>query len=111
MISDTGFYATLPDRARKYALPATLRDELGLRWLGFYGLAHESMVRPWHAMASPPDLEAARPISFHFAFGLLGHGDAGQEPGYFKGYTPLEGRHDNAGPRSGHCTPLDAARA
>lgn len=92
MVPDTGFYANLPDRARRYALPANLCDELGIRRFGFHGLAHESMVRTWHAMASPPDPEAARLISFQLGSGCSVTATRGKEPvDTSMGYTPLEG--------------------
>ena len=61
------------------------RQQAATNWVSD-GLA----FRTWHAMASYPDLEAARPISFQLASSLLGHSNTGQKPGYFKSDTPLE---------------------
>ncbi len=92
MVPDTGFYANLPGRARHYALPTQLCEEFGIRRFGFHGLAHESMVRTWHAMASPSDPEAARLISFQLGSGCSVTATRGKEPiDTSMGYTPLEG--------------------
>jgi len=39
-VFDTGFYASLPDVAAQYAIPASIP----VRRLGFHGLAHQSMI-------------------------------------------------------------------
>ena len=38
-VPDTGFFAALPARAARYALPRSLSDELDLRRYGFHGIA------------------------------------------------------------------------
>jgi acetate kinase len=92
VVPDTGFYANLPDRARRYALPAELCEEIGIRRYGFHGIAHESMVRTWHAIASPPDPEAARLISLQLGSGCSVTATMGTAPvDTSMGYTPLEG--------------------
>lgn len=39
-VFDTAFHATLPRRAREYALPRELRERHGLRRYGFHGTSH-----------------------------------------------------------------------
>jgi acetate kinase len=92
VVPDTGFYANLPDRARRYALPAKLCQEMGIRRFGFHGLAHESMVRTWHATASPPDPDATRLISLQLGSGCSVTATLGKAPvDTSMGFTPLEG--------------------
>lgn len=40
-VFDTAFHATLPERAWRYALPAALHTELGVRRYGFHGTSYE----------------------------------------------------------------------
>jgi acetate kinase len=44
-VFDSGLYASLPDVASRYALPATLSPRWPLRRYGFHGLAHRSQWR------------------------------------------------------------------
>ena len=92
VVPDTGFYAGLPERAWRYALPAKLCEELGIRRFGFHGLAHKSMMRTWHAMASPADPERARLVSLQLGAGCSITATLGRTPvDTSMGYTPLEG--------------------
>ncbi len=43
-VFDTGFHATLPERAYRYALPDDLVDRHGLRRFGFHGISHEQLM-------------------------------------------------------------------
>ena len=43
-VFDTGFHATLPERARCYALPGDMVDRLELRRFGFHGISHEQLM-------------------------------------------------------------------
>jgi acetate kinase len=43
-VLDTAFFATLPPKARHYAIPWDLAQRHGIRRLGFHGIAHQSMV-------------------------------------------------------------------
>jgi acetate kinase len=55
-VYDTGFFASLPEVAWRYAIPTPLADRNGLRRYGFHGIAHESM---WTAFAARrPDLDS-----------------------------------------------------
>ncbi|HET9448108.1 MAG TPA: acetate/propionate family kinase, partial [Steroidobacteraceae bacterium] len=47
-VFDTAFHATLPPRAREYALPGELRGRLGIRRYGFHGISHAHVM---HAVA------------------------------------------------------------
>lgn len=92
VVPDTGFYVQLPARASRYALPATLRHELGVRRFGFHGLAHESMVRGWHSLVAPADPENTKLISLQLGSGCSITATKGKTPvDTSMGYTPLEG--------------------
>ncbi len=90
-VFDTAFHATLPPRAREYALPAELRSRLGIRRHGFHGISHAHVAtRVAAAMdRKPQDL---RIISCH-----LGNGasvtaiEYGRSVETSMGMTPLEG--------------------
>ncbi len=43
-VFDTAFHATLPEYARRYALPAALVERHGLRRFGFHGISHEQLM-------------------------------------------------------------------
>ncbi|MEO7732718.1 MAG: hypothetical protein ABIY55_17240 [Kofleriaceae bacterium] len=51
---DTAFHATLPEVARRFALPTALHDA-GLRRYGFHGLSYESVAS---SLAAPPPRRA-----------------------------------------------------
>ena len=46
-VFDTAFHAGLPEAARRYAIPARIAAQYGLRRYGFHGIAHEAMWRRW----------------------------------------------------------------
>lgn len=90
-IFDTAFHATLPRRAREYALPVDLARSLGIRRYGFHGTSHAHVAR---AVAEYLDTtpEQLRIISCH-----LGNGSSvaaieyGRSVETSMGMTPLEG--------------------
>ena len=43
-VFDTGFHATLPERAFRYALPDEIVARHGLRRFGFHGISHEQLM-------------------------------------------------------------------
>ena len=43
-VFDTAFHATLPPRAREYALPQELRAGRGIRRFGFHGISHADIM-------------------------------------------------------------------
>ena len=44
-VFDTAFHATLPPRAREYALPSRARQQYGMRRYGFHGVSHAHVMR------------------------------------------------------------------
>lgn len=90
-VFDTAFHATLPTRARQYALPADVTRKLGIRRFGFHGTSHAHVA---NAVAKylRADPHALRVISCH-----LGNGasvtaiEYGRSIETSMGMTPLEG--------------------
>ena len=110
-VFDTAFHATLPRRARQYALPSELVEKHGLRRYGFHGPSHAWVAQRAAAFldADPRDL---RIITCH-----LGNGasicavEYGRSVETSMGMTPLEGLV--MGTRSGDVDPgllLELAR-
>jgi acetate kinase len=90
-VFDTSFHATLPRRAKTYALPAALSHRLGLRRFGFHGISHAWIAqRAADHVAAP--LDSLRLVTCH-----LGHGasitavEFGRSIDTSMGMTPLEG--------------------
>ncbi len=90
-VFDTAFHATLPPRARLYALPEELAEAQGLRRYGFHGPSHEWVARR-AAEYLGEDLRNLRMITCH-----LGNGcsvtavELGRSIETSMGMTPLEG--------------------
>jgi acetate kinase len=90
-VFDTAFHATLPTRARQYALPADITNKFGIRRFGFHGTSHAHVASAVAAFlkTKPQDL---RVISCH-----LGNGasvtaiEYGRSIETSMGMTPLEG--------------------
>lgn len=102
-VFDTAFHATLPRRARTYALPSALVGSDGYRRYGFHGPSH-SFVAQRAADALEEDIRDLRIISCH-----LGNGasvcavEYGRSVDTSMGLTPLEGLV--MGTRSGDIDP------
>ncbi len=43
-VFDTAFHQSMPNKARRYAIPPEWEEKYGVRRYGFHGLAHESMM-------------------------------------------------------------------
>lgn len=90
-VFDTAFHATLPIRARLYALPEELNKRHSIRRFGFHGISHDYVSRK-AAKALKRDLRQLRIISCH-----LGNGcsvtaiENGRSVETSMGMTPLEG--------------------
>lgn len=103
VVFDTAFHATLPRRARTYALPLELSQEMGLRRYGFHGISHE-YVAEQAARYMNADIRDLRLITCH-----LGNGcsvcavEYGRSIETSMGMTPLEGLV--MGTRSGDLDP------
>lgn len=102
-VFDTAFHATLPRRARTYALPAQVRADERVRRFGFHGISH-AWVSARAADHLVGDLRDLRIISCH-----LGNGasvcavEYGRSVETSMGMTPLEGLV--MGTRSGDVDP------
>ncbi len=102
-VFDTAFHATLPTRARAYALPAELRRHHDLQRYGFHGISHRFVAKR-AAKYLDSDLRDLRLITCH-----LGNGasicavEYGRSVETSMGLTPLEGLV--MGTRSGDVDP------
>ena len=102
-VFDTAFHATLPTRARSYALPGDVVQQFGLRRYGFHGISHEFIAQR-AARHLQQDIRDLRLITCH-----LGNGasicavEYGRSVETSMGLTPLEGLV--MGTRSGDLDP------
>ena len=86
---DTGFHASNPEVARRYALPADI-EARGIRRYGFHGLSYASLVRSLPEVSG--EVLPKRLLALH-----LGNGASicairdGQSVATTMGYSPLEG--------------------
>jgi acetate kinase len=102
-VFDTAFHATLPSRARAYALPEDVVTAHGLRRYGFHGISHEFVAERAAGWldADPRDL---RLITCHLGNGAsLCAVEYGRSVETSMGLTPLEGLV--MGTRSGDLDP------
>ena len=90
-VFDTAFHATLPRRAREYALPRELATRLGLRRYGFHGTSHAyvaSAAATWLGTA----LANLRLVTCHLGAGAsVAAIEFGRSVETSMGLTPLEG--------------------
>ncbi len=90
-VFDTAFHATLPRRARTYALPLELSERLGLRRYGFHGTSH-AWVAGLAAEWLDADLRDLRVVTCHLGNGAsLCAVEYGRSVDTTMGMTPLEG--------------------
>ncbi|MEE8523356.1 MAG: acetate/propionate family kinase [Thermoanaerobaculia bacterium] len=102
-VFDTAFHATLPRRARTYALPEELRQKHGLRRYGFHGTSHGYIARR-AAEYLESDVRDLRLITCHLGNGAsVAAIDGGRSVETSMGTTPLEGLV--MGTRSGDVDP------
>lgn len=92
VISDTAYHRTIPEHARTYALPKSVRDEMGIRKYGYHGISHQYVVTETARLMNVP-LDEFRAVSCH-----LGSGGAslcavvdGRSVDNTMGYSPLQG--------------------
>jgi acetate kinase len=90
-VFDTAFHATLPRRAREYAIPRALAARLGLRRYGFHGTSHASVAAAAAAwLGAAP--EALRLVTCHLGAGAsVTAVEYGRSVETSMGMTPLEG--------------------
>ncbi len=102
-VFDTAFHATLPNRARRYALPLALAEKHGIRRYGFHGPSHKYVAEraAEHLGAA---LEELRIITCHLGNGASATAvEYGRSVETSMGMTPLEGLV--MGTRSGDVDP------
>ena len=91
-VFDTSFHATIPEFARTYALPARVREGLGVRKYGFHGTSHQYVAEEAAKFLGKPFAEL-NAVSCH-----LGSGGSslcaivkGKSVDNTMGYSPLQG--------------------
>jgi acetate kinase len=90
-VFDTAFHSTLPTRAREYALPRELVQQLQIRRYGFHGTSHA------HVMNAVADYLRQEPQQLRIVSCHLGNGasvaaiEYGRSVETSMGMTPLEG--------------------
>lgn len=90
-VFDTAFHATLPDRARRYAIPVELAEKHGFRRFGFHGISH-AYVAARAAEYLGSDVRDLRLITCHLGGGCsIAAVEYGRSVETSMGYTPLEG--------------------
>jgi len=102
-VFDTAFHATIPRRARSYALPQDLADRHAIRRYGFHGTSHQFVARRV-AEFLREDLRSLRVITCHLGGGCsVCAVENGRSVETSMGMTPLEGLV--MGTRSGDVDP------
>lgn len=102
-IFDTAFHATLPTRAKRYAIPSAVADAHQVRRFGFHGPSHAYVAQKAAGYLSQ-DLRELRIISCHLGNGAsITAVEYGRSVETSMGATPLEGLV--MGTRSGDIDP------
>lgn len=102
-VFDTAFHATLPGRARRYALPEELVEKHSLRRFGFHGISHNYVARTAAEFLND-DVRNLRIITCHLGNGASACAvEYGRSVETSMGMTPLEGLV--MGTRSGDVDP------
>ena len=90
-VFDTAFHRTMPDVARRYAIPTDLADRHHIRRYGFHGIAHASLANGY-SVSSGTSLKEVRIITVQLGNGCsVAAIAAGQSVETSMGFTPLEG--------------------
>jgi acetate kinase len=90
-VFDTAFHATLPPQAYRYAVPAALYREHGVRRYGFHGASHRSASRRASELVGKP-LGTLKTVVLHLGAGASAAAiDGGRSIDTSMGMTPLEG--------------------
>ena len=90
-VFDTAFHATLPERAREYAIPRELARRHGIRRYGFHGLAYRSVLARYAALTNTAESDATI-VALHLGSGCSAAAIAGgRSVDTSMGMTPLEG--------------------
>jgi len=102
-VFDTAFHRTMPEVARRYAIPADLADRHHIRRYGFHGIAHASLANGY-AGCTGKSLMQVRIITVQLGNGCsVSAIDKGKSVETSMGFTPLEGLV--MGTRSGDIDP------
>ena len=102
-VFDTAFHATMPTRAKTYALPDDISAQLGLQRYGFHGTSHQWVARQAAASLDADPMEL-RVITCHLGNGCsVAAVENGRSVDTSMGMTPLEGLV--MGTRSGDLDP------
>jgi acetate kinase len=90
-VFDTAFHQTMPDVAKRYALPAELADRHRIRRYGFHGIAHASLA-DGYVTCTGNRLDQMRLITLQLGNGCSVAAIAqGRSVDTSMGFTPLEG--------------------
>jgi acetate kinase len=90
-VFDTAFHQTMPEVARRYALPLELADRHRIRRYGFHGIAHASLANGY-ATCTGKSLKQVRLITLQLGNGCSVAAIArGRSVETSMGFTPLEG--------------------
>ena len=90
-VFDTAFHATLPEHARRYAIPWDLASKHGIRRYGFHGTSYRSVLSRYAEITGTPP-ERATLVALHLGAGCSAAAiRAGQSVDTSMGLTPLEG--------------------
>ena len=90
-VFDTAFHQTMPEVAKRYALPMELADRYRIRRYGFHGIAHASLANGYATCTGHP-LEQMRLITLQLGNGCSVAAIAqGRSVETSMGFTPLEG--------------------
>ncbi|NCG18651.1 MAG: acetate/propionate family kinase [Rhodobacterales bacterium] len=90
-VFDTAFHATLPNRAKHYAIPEDIATRHGIRRYGFHGPSHAYVARQ-AALHMDEDLRDLRVITLHLGGGCSATAvEYGRSVETSMGMTPLEG--------------------
>lgn len=90
-VFDTAFHQTMPEVAKRYAIPVDLADRHRIRRYGFHGIAHASLANGYAAATGTP-LENVRLITLQLGNGCSVAAIAqGRSVETSMGFTPLEG--------------------
>ncbi len=102
-VFDTAFHATMPSRARHYALPKALAQAHGIVRYGFHGTSHGWVAQRAAAFLGEP-IDALRIVTCHLGNGAsVAAVEYGRSVETSMGMTPLEGLV--MGTRSGDLDP------
>jgi acetate kinase len=90
-VFDTAFHHTLPNRAKRYAIPQDVADTHGIRRFGFHGTSHQYVAEKAAAYLGEP-VRQLRLITLHLGNGCSAAAvEYGRSVETSMGMTPLEG--------------------